>query len=282
VSSTVEQYVRTARLYGDPQIVFETAREDGLSAIELGTLVSRLRREFDLASAALARARAERKADAATRAKARMKNLSPDGRGRAKFKPDNKNENRRGRGYETDRERLARGLVRHGVPDRTIVAQLACKPQWLRDFRAALDAEAEAVQLLGCNPGEGIGPVGGQLAVGAISPAVYDWMLRVLGHGSGSPKVSRDRLSTSGVTSDFRDGQTLPPDIIAPAMRFGRLTVVEAGRDKTNRKVIVCFCDCGNETTAKPSHLLRGEKRSCGCLRRDRMAAMQKRTEVAR
>ena len=96
------------------------------------------------------------------------------------------------------------------------------------------------------------------------------------GDGSRFDESGRDRLSTSGVASTFSPAQTLPPNLIVPGMQFGQLTVVEAGRDHTNRKYIHCTCTCGEETRAKPSHLLRGEKQSCGCLRRERLKAMKR------
>jgi hypothetical protein len=64
---------------------------------------------------------------------------------------------------------------------------------------------------------------------------------------------------------------------VTAGLRFERLTVVRIERDKSNRKIAVLRCDCGTETTAKPSHLVRGEKRSCGCLRRERMAGIRQR-----
>ncbi len=48
--------------------------------------------------------------------------------------------------------------------------------------------------------------------------------------------------------------------------RFGRLTVIEvAGSD--NGIKWRCRCSCGKETTPRASQLLRGQTRSCGCLR---------------
>ena len=52
--------------------------------------------------------------------------------------------------------------------------------------------------------------------------------------------------------------------------RFGRLTVVEyAGKNRRNRTLWKCICDCGNETIARLDALKSGDKRSCGCLNRE-------------
>jgi hypothetical protein len=220
MSARVEQYVRHARKFGDPRSVFETAYEDSLSAVELGSLASRLRRLEIYPENAF--------------------RWSSDGPKRRKiYWP-------KFRLTGDEKRKLARDLLAAGVPELRVRAYLATTSSWLADFASPSGADD-------------------------ATP----------GHRSSSANFGRDRLSTSGDADDFPAGQTLPPSIIVPGMRFGRLTVLEAGRDKTNRKIIVCACDCGAETTAKLSHLLRGEKRACGCLRRERMAAMRRRTKAA-
>lgn len=48
--------------------------------------------------------------------------------------------------------------------------------------------------------------------------------------------------------------------------RFGKLTVIGiSGRDKHMKCIWKCLCDCGTETHAPRQSLLRGEKISCGC-----------------
>lgn len=52
--------------------------------------------------------------------------------------------------------------------------------------------------------------------------------------------------------------------------RFGRLVAVkDIGKDRHRMRVWECRCDCGNTTTARAYDLIRGEKLSCGCLRKD-------------
>jgi hypothetical protein len=65
-------------------------------------------------------------------------------------------------------------------------------------------------------------------------------------------------------------------------MTFGRLEVTGFTRAPDGRRVVELRCDCGQAAEAKPSHLLRGEKRSCGCLRRERLAAMKADVELLR
>lgn len=55
---------------------------------------------------------------------------------------------------------------------------------------------------------------------------------------------------------------------------FARLTVIDQCRDRSPTRCIVwrCLCECGQETTAVSVDLIRGHKRSCGCLNRDVLA----------
>ena len=50
---------------------------------------------------------------------------------------------------------------------------------------------------------------------------------------------------------------------------FGRLTVLGMERRPDGRPVWRCRCDCGNEVVVQGSHLRRGNKMSCGCLREE-------------
>jgi hypothetical protein len=51
--------------------------------------------------------------------------------------------------------------------------------------------------------------------------------------------------------------------------RFGRLVAIEPKIIKGKRTNWLCKCDCGNEHTANISRLIRGETKSCGCLRKE-------------
>lgn len=57
--------------------------------------------------------------------------------------------------------------------------------------------------------------------------------------------------------------------------RFGRLIVVaDSGlRTAANNRLWYCRCDCGQLTTVSRGNLEYGKTRSCGCLRRERLAA---------
>lgn len=50
--------------------------------------------------------------------------------------------------------------------------------------------------------------------------------------------------------------------------RYGLLTVREAAGFRHRRRVYLCDCDCGNESTVVGSLLRTGQTRSCGCLRK--------------
>lgn len=53
--------------------------------------------------------------------------------------------------------------------------------------------------------------------------------------------------------------------------RFMRLRVIaRAGSNKHGFSIWKCICDCGNERVVAAGALLRGDTKSCGCLRSDR------------
>lgn len=57
--------------------------------------------------------------------------------------------------------------------------------------------------------------------------------------------------------------------------RYGRWTVLyRAGTDKYNRATWHCRCDCGSEKDVAGLMLRNGRSKSCGCINKDRMAAI--------
>ena len=55
--------------------------------------------------------------------------------------------------------------------------------------------------------------------------------------------------------------------------KFGKLTVLrEIGRDKHNKVLWLCRCECGNEVIVRGDHLRSGNTTSCGCYHRERLA----------
>jgi hypothetical protein len=245
VNPLVKRYVRHAERFGDPRTVFETAaRDSSLSAVEVGYLAAQLRR------------------------------LEPTEEGGQYWSGGGAARKRerwpRFRLTEREKDRLGRQLLEADVPVKTIASYLGVTPRRVKDRTDYWRAVSEWVRLGGVVPGYGIGPPVDLLDAAGCDSSLYRVLATIMGHGSDSANSTRDRLSRSGI----------PGEIVTAGLRFGRLEVLHVERDHTNRKIAVCRCDCGNETTAKPSHLLRGEKRSCGCLRRERMAAT-KRTEEA-
>jgi hypothetical protein len=58
--------------------------------------------------------------------------------------------------------------------------------------------------------------------------------------------------------------------------KFNRLTVVrEVGLNKYKRRLWECLCECGGTVVLQSSPLFKGLTRSCGCLRREQLAARQ-------
>jgi len=56
--------------------------------------------------------------------------------------------------------------------------------------------------------------------------------------------------------------------------RFGRLLVIGQSSEKTSRGNAKwnCVCDCGKQIITSKNNLLRGDTKSCGCLKRDLIA----------
>jgi hypothetical protein len=58
--------------------------------------------------------------------------------------------------------------------------------------------------------------------------------------------------------------------------RFTRLLVIErAGSNKHGFSLWKCICDCGNQRIVAAGELLRGDTKSCGCLRKERIARLK-------
>lgn len=58
---------------------------------------------------------------------------------------------------------------------------------------------------------------------------------------------------------------------IKPGDIFGRLTIIEDSKQRTNNGTIIwiCKCECGNMTKANSAALNRGSVKSCGCYRKE-------------
>jgi len=58
--------------------------------------------------------------------------------------------------------------------------------------------------------------------------------------------------------------------------RFTRLLVIaRAANNKHGFSMWKCVCDCGNEHIVGAGELIRGETKSCGCLKRERIAKLK-------
>lgn len=55
--------------------------------------------------------------------------------------------------------------------------------------------------------------------------------------------------------------------------RFGRLVAIERAGWKSNRVTWRCQCDCGKQIVVICSSLLRGNTKSCGCVRLEKLKA---------
>jgi hypothetical protein len=52
--------------------------------------------------------------------------------------------------------------------------------------------------------------------------------------------------------------------------RFGRLIVIDRNKKRSNVGAFWnCLCDCGNYSVVVSNHLIKGQTKSCGCLKRE-------------
>lgn len=57
--------------------------------------------------------------------------------------------------------------------------------------------------------------------------------------------------------------------------RFHRLTAIRPTNRRIGGNIIwECRCDCGRIVLVRSQHLIRGEQKSCGCLRRDKSTSL--------
>lgn len=57
-------------------------------------------------------------------------------------------------------------------------------------------------------------------------------------------------------------------------LRFGKLVALRIyGRHHTGQNLWVCKCDCGNIKNVTASRLIKGDTRSCGCLKSENLSA---------
>lgn len=50
--------------------------------------------------------------------------------------------------------------------------------------------------------------------------------------------------------------------------KFGKLTAIKRGQKKGKYSTWICKCECGTEKTIMQTHLIQGNIKSCGCLKR--------------
>jgi hypothetical protein len=115
----------------------------------------------------------------------------------------------------------------------------------------------------------------------------WRWAERVYGDlppgrigGGQSVQIPEIGPGRTGRTGDSEPKSRLAPSAPALGERFGRLIVERAIKRDDGRTWLLCNCECGGSTLAKPSHLRRGEVVSCGCKRREDAAGRLRLFEV--
>lgn len=63
-------------------------------------------------------------------------------------------------------------------------------------------------------------------------------------------------------------------------MQFGRLTAIASVKlEKPHKRFWQCICSCGNTANVKSGYLLRGNTRSCGCLKREDLSNRRRKAD---
>lgn len=86
-----------------------------------------------------------------------------------------------------------------------------------------------------------------------------------------SSKTLRNRIAKG---MSIEEALTLQNKIDYVGRKYNRLFVekeIDPKRDKNGRarRQFLCLCDCGNHTTALAEHLVSGNKKSCGCYKKE-------------
>jgi hypothetical protein len=156
-----------------------------------------------------------------------------------------------------ERDRLAGRLLAEGVDASVAARYLGTTVGWVKRFEADAHSVSEAARLLAER-----GPLG--LLDPSTPTELSTAWTAILRRESGSRKSA---LPTSTNKGDARSNPTV-------GSRFGRLEILSLQRDGRGRLIAKVRCDCdGSEKDVRASDL--GKIKSCGCLRRERMAAMR-------
>jgi len=84
--------------------------------------------------------------------------------------------------------------------------------------------------------------------------------------------VGSQELTRGNTTSCGCNYRTSNKAVDLTGQRFGRLTVLERDKGRTDRVAWICKCDCGNVKSVLSYKLTSGTTRSCGCLQRETAA----------
>lgn len=68
----------------------------------------------------------------------------------------------------------------------------------------------------------------------------------------------------------------MPALIDITGLKYGRLLVVSRAKNINGRTAYNCICDCGKSTVATANDLRRGHTSSCGCLHKEKVAALNR------
>jgi hypothetical protein len=159
-----------------------------------------------------------------------------------------------------ERERLAARMLAEGVGPKTIATYLGSTVTWVKRFAEELEGRERASELLAEH-----GPV--DLLDSSTPTELGRAWTAILGGTGREAKLPKSGLPTS---TDKGNARPIP----ALGGRFGRLEIRSLWRDGRGRLIALVRCDCGTEKTVRAGHL--GKTKSCGCLRRERMAAMRR------
>lgn len=86
----------------------------------------------------------------------------------------------------------------------------------------------------------------------------------------GNEKILKYSNLMSGATQSCGCLKNKIIDELMIGNKFGKLLVLERGKNENNESYWICRCDCGNYTETRGTSLTTGQTQSCGCFQKER------------